>query len=195
MFLYFLRYCINTTFTISLCAKTFCTTTIYIMFSAEVEFGQLVLNLDIAHFVLVIWMSDRWPPRVLPRWSCYTPPSYTNLYRVDVHIHGSRKRRLAFESMVQPSFRYTTFLCTWRFSLRHSHYNFLVHSCTISYETFRTTMWMPLPFPENVNTHLKNSLHQNSQVKWIWTNSLSMVYYTPALPMNVEKLPALLRAK
>ena len=34
------------------------------------ESAQLVLKLDSAHFIHVIWMSDRWPPCILSRWSC-----------------------------------------------------------------------------------------------------------------------------
>ena len=45
-------------------------------------YAQLVLKLDIARFDHVIWMSDRWPPCILPRWTCYAPPSYMNLVSI-----------------------------------------------------------------------------------------------------------------
>ena len=76
---------VNTTFT-SFCAKTFHTTTIYISFSAEVESAQLVLKLDIAHFVHMIWMSDRpvasmrsAPMVLLSPAQLYEPCNYTEL--------------------------------------------------------------------------------------------------------------------
>ena len=49
----------------SFCTKPFRTTTIYILFRAEIDCA-ISVKLDIAHFVHVIWMSDRWPPCILP---------------------------------------------------------------------------------------------------------------------------------
>ena len=73
---------------------------------AEVESAQLVFKLDIAHFLPVIWMSDRWPPCVLPSGLVKPHPVIRTLYRVDVYIggKGSRTRRLSFEMMVQHRF-------------------------------------------------------------------------------------------
>ena len=79
--------------------KRFEQTSMYI-FSAEVEYVQLVLNWRNVH---VIWMSDRWPPCILPDGSS---PVIRTLYWVDVHNgeKGSCTRWLSYDTMVHPSF-------------------------------------------------------------------------------------------
>ena len=129
----FTQCCINMTFTLSSHAKTFCTTTIdYILFSAVVESAQLVLKLDTAHFIHVIWMSDRWPPCVRPWRSCL---STAQLYERCIELMFTLGKRVFYETcLVQPSFRYKvymTFLYT-AFTL-HSHTNYNIIQNDILY--------------------------------------------------------------
>ena len=122
----FVRCCNNTTFTLLFRVKTYCMKTIYILFNPEVEYAQLMLKLDIALFVHVIWMSYRWPPCIFPDGFAKPRPVIWTSYRVDVHVggKGSRTRQLSIKVMVQPD---TTFLYVHRFCIRHSHYSFSSH--------------------------------------------------------------------
>ena len=92
-------------------AKAFHTITIYILFSTDVESAQLVLKLDIVHLIHAIWMSDRWPPCILPSGLAKPRPVLRASYWVNVHIRKKDfVRDDSFEMMVQLSFRYMTFL-------------------------------------------------------------------------------------
>ena len=105
---YTIRYPTNPVSILSFRAKAFHAITIYILFSTDVESAQLVLKLDIVHLIIhAIWMSDRWPPCILPSGLAKPRPVLRASYWVDVHIRekGFRTRRLSCEMMVQLSFR------------------------------------------------------------------------------------------
>ena len=123
----FVRHCINTTFTLSFRAKTFCTTTIYILFSPEVKSVQLVLKLDTAHFVHMIWMTGGLCA-IYPSGLAKPRPVIRTSYQADVHI--GEKDFVWDDSHWKQRFnhRFTIHFCIRSFSIWRSHYRFMSYS-------------------------------------------------------------------
>ena len=113
--------CCIMTFTWVFCAKMFCMTTFTFCSVRRLNVRSLVLKLDIAHFVQVIWMSDRWAFEVSSIHCTFCPMvllspaqlNSTNLYEFErIYVHIGEKGSLVLETTlvrndVQPSFHYT----------------------------------------------------------------------------------------
>ena len=92
----------------------------------------------------MIWMSDRWPPCILPGGLAKLHPVIVSSWHSHWRKKGSYFRRRSFKTMVQPSSRYAMFLYTCIHDVDITVFGSIATCIRVSYETsFHTIMWMP----------------------------------------------------